>query len=465
MDHPQLVFAFLLGHCPPPLLYVISWLLGLMDLAAIRLFGSLSSIRFFDDGLGDLPHYHARVATMWNNLHRSTSMEEKNSPKTEKNTCASSSSSLSPLWLDDSMIRWGNQTRDGPITIQKAHFLSPLAHDLPQLARYSELFMIRPTKDHDGQHDHSSSEHKRDVNDSNVFIVMIPGTGEMGISDRYSIAKALAKDFGWNSILMTAPYYKHRRPKHQTACFLTSVQDGFWQGQACAQEAAAVTAYLMRKSSDSLICLTGFSFGAACANFAAQWALALPSVDGHRLAVCSYVGCASARPYANGAIEHVVHWKALQQHHTETENDSTARASLQEECQEVQRRRLLDALSQFQLKHLAAASWKSTCNEAHNEKDKLGMNITRTGHVHQRPHVKVVKACHMRHDGIIKPIYGLELQEQIKQCLLPPHGSLSSTKFEMKWLPGGHLFAHNMRPLFHRQLLIETVRELKPKTL
>ena len=208
-----------------------------------------------------------------------------------------------------------------------------------------------------------------------------------------------------------APYYGDRKPKNQTLFFFNTVEDTFVQAWAILQETTALTSYLLQKSPRALVCLTGFSFGAAMASNAANIALQ-SGVDGQRLACAPYVDSSSPCVLADGLLESAIDWNAL-------------RLS-KEESYATTRQRLVTKFYETQMTSLTPKRL-------------------------QNP-IRVVQGYNMTDDAFIRTKYALELEQHIQICLNP--------SFQMKWLPGGHVFAALARPFLHKKLIEEVVLEL-----
>ena len=473
----------------------ISWLLGLLDYGflLVTLMGSRKA-KFFSQGYGPVDDYHSQWAATIQELgmtgtttttnDTNVSQPQPIQPNKREEQHPQTHARQSSLKYQD--IDWGRIRTRSTVTVQEARFRSPIAQHLPSEAQYCQFYLVQPTQ-----------SPVKEEGASVVYILMLPATGEQGISERLRMAQRLANRHGWSSVLVTAPYYKERKPKNQTLFFLPTVADMFWQGYGVIREASALALYFLHEHQHyvstssslenncydsnhvtgfkeetattpkkSLVCLTGFSFGAAMAFCTANWSLQLPDVDGQRLAVCSYVGCTSPCVLADGVLQHTVDWLALKKT-GQTGPEDSGRTNL-----EAQRRELHRELSKLQLNMIGG-----TTNPAPSTSDDDD------DHHHHNPQgggIKVVKAFNMKHDAFIKPRYALELESQIRQCLWRSEtdnnkrpvdhdkkdvscscSSNSPDQFRMQWLPGGHIFAALARPYLHTKLLVETVQELQ----
>ncbi|KAL7580897.1 hypothetical protein ACA910_001166 [Epithemia clementina (nom. ined.)] len=500
----------------------VSWLMGLLDYAFVLVkYVVPNKAKFFRHGYGNVQDYHRIVATLWqeaaaapkktlDSSQTSFSTEQQQEQQQEEKAC---------FVLQENDIEWGpiitHPRNLANITLQNAKFQSPIARHLPPEAKYCSFSLVRPmiVVDPAGEEQTSSNGDSSSTRNTTtaktrtkrmVYILMLPATGEEGISTRLQMAHALAIQYGWCSVLLTAPYYNNRKPNNQTRFFLPQVKDVFWQGCGLITEAGSLAAYFLQQQppppppqqqqpqqqqhpQSSVVCFTGFSFGAAMSACAAHWVLHLPGTDGQRLGVCAYAGCHSPNCFADGVLQSGIDWSALvglspptsfpdhekyahpigQKHQKQTTKQVPA-------ALESARLALFQELSKAQLSSVVPLSPTNT----------------------KKYSVKVVKAVNMKHDAFIKPCHAREFEQQIQQCLLggtkeggtfdkdgikneddrprKDENSLSSlashknesktieTKetFQTQWLPGGHVIAALLRPFLHKKLLVETVQEL-----
>ena len=367
------------------LLTWIGWILGLLDYGFLlfKLLGPFQP-KFYRKGYGDI---HRILELQIQTLKRS-----------------SDGSDGFQLITDDQLIWGGVKPTWGNVTIQEGRFRSPFAQELPPEAAFAQFYLVKPKKD-------PTIVEGKAESDKDVYIIMLPATGEKDILLRLLIAKQLANRYGWSSLLVTAPYYGDRKPKDQSLFFVNTVEDTFTQAWSIIQETTALTKYLLAKSPNSLVCLTGFSFGAAMAANSANVALQ-SGVDGQRLACAPYVGSSSPCVLADGLLESAIDWNALRKSN--------------EESQTITRQRLVAKFYETQMTSL-------------------------TPETLQNP-IRVVQGYNMTHDAFIQNKYAIEFEQHIQICLNP--------SFQMKWLPGGHVFAALTRPFLHKKLIEEVVLEL-----
>lgn len=370
------------GQNNNPVWTVLSWILGLFDYGylLLKLLGPLQP-KFYRKGYGD--------------THRILELQI----KTMKSLDGSDNLKL----REDQLIWGGVKPMWGSITVQEGRFQSPLAQELPPEAAYAQFYLVKPKK---GQAIQTKKQEEREA-----YIIMLPATGEADIFLRLWIARKLANQYGWSSLIVTAPYYGDRQPKDQTLFFVNTVEDTFLQAWAIIQETTALTSYLLDKSPSALVCLTGFSFGAAMAGNSVNVALQ-SGVDGQRLACAPYVGSSSPCVLADGLLESAIDWNALRKSN--------------EESYTLTRQRLLTKFYETQMTSLTP--------------ERL-----------QNP-IRVVQGYNMMNDAFIQTKYAFEFEQHIQICL--------NQSFQMKWLPGGHVFAALARPFWHKKLIVEVVQEL-----
>ena len=364
------------------LLRCLGWILGLLDYGflLLKLLGPIQP-KFYRKGYGD--------------IHRVLELQI----KTMKSLDGSDNFKLS----DDQLMWGGVKQMWGGVSLQEGRFQSPLAQELPPEAAYAQFYLVKPTKD-DGV---EGMAHKN----RDIYVIMLPATGETDIFLRLLMAKQLANKYGWSSLIATAPYYGERKPRNQTLFYVNTVEDTFIQAWTIIQETTALTSYLLQKSPNALVCLTGFSFGAAMAGNAANVALQ-SGVDGQRLACAPYVGSSSPCVLADGLLESAIDWDALRK--SKDESHTTTR------------QRLVSKFYETQMTSLTPETLRNP--------------------------IRVVQGYNMTHDAFIQTKYALEFEKHIQICLNP--------SFQMKWLPGGHVFAALARPFLHKKLIEEVVLEL-----
>lgn len=364
-----------------PLFEMISFGLGLIDYGflLLKILGPAQP-KFFKNGYDGSPAYREELA------------------KTYSTKCPLSKSYLTE---GNNKIDWGTLQTETSVTVQDGRFVSPGAADLPVESKHAHFQLVRPS---------GKGSEKEQAKLGGVYVFMFPATGETDNFVRLSMARQLAKKYGWSSVILTAPFYAERQPEGQTLFFLNSVKELLAQTEGIIQEATSLAAYLMKQSPKTRICFTGFSYGAAMAGVASNFALSA-GLDGQRLASAPYVGSSSPCVLSDGVLESSVNYGALRRAKEVTRDETS--------------KELFDELYKTQMTVLGTNEGKG---------------------------LKVVKAIAMAHDAFIKPFYAREFEDQIKLCL--------DDTFEMQWYPGGHAFAAVMRPFLHNKLVIETVQEL-----
>ena len=361
------------------LMFLPSWVLGLVDFGFVALNRLLPTkkAKFFGDGYGNLSGYRKQYI-------ESTSQLQNGSYK---------------LTLTDKDIDWGKTKESSTVTIQEGRFRSPVADNLPKESAFVKFRLVRP------------ADHLNDSTKDQVYIIMLPATGEAGSSVRLAMAKHLAEKYGYCSFILTAPYYGERKPAGQTLFFLSAVSDILFQAQGIIEEAVQCAAYIMKQSPRNKIVFTGFSYGAAMTGVASTFALAA-GLDGQRIGSALYVGSASPCVLADGVLQYAIDLENLAKNELEAPG-------------EAMRQKLFQELYITQLDDIQAP---------------------------KENRLKVAKGIAMKHDHFIKPRYSLEFEEQIQTCLYD--------SYRLRWLSGGHAFAAFARPLLHQQLIIDTAQEL-----
>jgi hypothetical protein len=351
----------------------VSWLLGAVDYSFLLLKIFLSRPKFFSKGWGDLESVYAEQDKLLSGNNKDV------------------------LKLTEDQIQWEETMEESSIIVRRGRFLSPLAHLLPKESHCCRFHVVSP----------------RDTKSSSDFhVIMLPATGEMGKSTRLNMARQLAIQHGYSSVIITAPFYGARKPKTQRLFCISTVSDLVLQAQSIIQEAAMLTIYCLNRTPSSKVCITGFSWGAAMSSCAASAALlGVSDAEGKRIACALYVGSASPVVLADGVMESSIDWKAL---FTGKEGSSAEQA-------------LYNELNKTQLSILTAPlrSTKSL------------------GAVHV--------AC-TSHDHFIRRRYADEFLQQL--------GALAP-KIEVSWLPGGHIFAMMLRPFLQKRLVEQTVKALE----
>lgn len=360
--------------------------------------------KFFTKGYGDLKlydNYRDRFLATFNNhgsrLKRLTEIEWSKLPSS-------------------SFVR-----EDKSIVVTEGRFESPMSQYLPDGSKTATFQLVKPAV---------QSKGKRDV-----FVIMLPATGEMGKSTRMCLARSLAMEHGWSSIILTAAYYGKRKPCGQHSFFLQTVKDGLFQSQSIIEEAVLLAGYFMDGNDDNeqggaaeksnrLVCFTGYSYGGAMAAVSAGLSLRM-GLSGEQIACASYVGSASPVVFADGLLQTCVDFKALQKN--------------VDESVEGTRQGLYDELVKTQLTSVT----KDFTTDDENK-----------GPFPPQQSLAVVKLYAARNDAFIRPVYALELARQLGSITSP------ANPLTMEWLWGGHITAAIVRPFYQKKLVVDTVLEL-----
>jgi hypothetical protein len=367
----------------------VSSALGLVDnvFSFLRILGPARP-KFFSRGWGDLAVPHKVQTSFLNQL-----LTEKN----EKTPTA--------FQLKSGQITWGKTAEESSIKIQQASFVSPVADHLPEESKDCRFFMVRPTN-------------KTSTND--VYVVMLPATGEMGKSTRLNMARFYAKEYGWSSIIITAPFYAARKPSQQELFLINTVSDLLLQSIALTQEAACLICYYLEQSSQTKVCVTGFSWGGAMASTSTAAAL-LGGADGRRIACVPYVGSASPVCLADGILETSIDWKSLK------ENKDTPDYQV--------RQRLFDEFNKAQLSVITEYL------------KPLGKERSTS--------VAVLRVVAMCDDYFIRRRHVDSFLVQLRDL------SLDGRQMIVRWLPGGHVLAALLRPYCHRNAVVDAMQTLQ----
>mmetsp|Transcript_22083 Transcript_22083/g.54656 ORF Transcript_22083/g.54656 Transcript_22083/m.54656 type:complete len:382 (+) Transcript_22083:125-1270(+) len=369
-----------------PSLFVqaLGWALGLLDYAFFLVKALLGKNRpkYFSKGWGDLKS----VMEMQTNLLKE---------------CEERTSEISSFAGEQ--IDWEQPTREDAVWIQHGKFISPCAALLPEESRFCMFSVVRPCS-------------PKETNDSEVYIMMLPATGEMGNSTRLIMAKSLAEKYGWSSVIITAPFYGRRRPRTQKLFFVDTVSNLLLQSLAIVQEAASLAIFFLSKSKSSTVCFSGFSWGGAMSSVSSAVAL-IAGADGSRIACAPYVGSASPVCLVEGVVADAIDWNALR----ESKDDSY----------DFLKKELYTELNKTQLSVIS-------------ERRKKGCNG-----------IAVVRAVCMRNDQVLRLRYVHEFLSQLKTL-----GS-EALDVPVKWIPGGHAIAALLRPSYQQELISEAVLSMK----
>ena len=419
----------------------LSWVLGLLDYAFLflKILGPVQP-KFFEGGYGDIEA--ARRRQIQSLVELEVERGGTTAPKHKTTT-------RFKLANDD--LQWGPTTRPSSgITMQEGRFRSPQADNRPPESAYAQFFLVKPDLEASAGLAPQVPNNGTAMTEKQVYILMLPATGETNIASRLFMAKTLAKEYGWCSVIVTAPYYGDRKPKSQKLFFLHTVEDILMQALAVIQEAAALSEYFLEAqqspqegSSPRRVCLTGFSFGAAMASIASNYAL-VAGVDGQRLGCAAYVGSASPCVLADGILESSVQWTALKRPHAGSSGDSPVPSA---------REILFDELYQTQMDTFILME---ACSDQKSKKESAVAQ-------NRNNPIRVIKGYNMYHDEFIKPKYARELEQQIQKCMKGGEENQANSgdnAFQLQWLPGGHVFAALARPVLQKRLIVDTVREL-----
>jgi len=369
----------------------IGWSLGLLDQQALGWFLGLADYSF--KLLQFLPTFPKFFSKGWGNTQAVLHKHDMLLQQVQQNGAAFLSSKIELEWDKDTVEKVAKG-----VTMQKASFESPCADLLPVETKRCQFDIVRPSHNNNNNNNNNTKHPP-------VYVFMLPATGEEGKRTRLQLAKYLAQQFGWSSVILTAPYYAARKPATQRLYFLNTVADFKLQTFAIAWEAAALATYFV-KQQNALVCISGFSWGGAAA--AAASAIALHAGIGHSMACVPYVGCSSLAVLVDGIFKDSVDYAAFS-------NTSSIR------------RELWRFLYTTQL---------TTFSE------RLPLTT---------PKAAVCVAITATHDKFIQQHYSHEMVKQLPTFV---------KKLTVRALAGGHMMAMFLRPWIHRDAILEAVKEL-----
>ena len=130
-----------------------------------------------------------------------------------------------------------------------------------------------------------------------AIVVLLPSTGEQGVSERLAEARALlarAAPSPLAVLILTAPFYGARRPEGQRGHFCATVGDYQAQSAAITLEAAALLAAAHLFAPAARLVCSGFSWGGAMSVGAALLAACARSLSARTLGTC-WMRCAAQR--------------------------------------------------------------------------------------------------------------------------------------------------------------------------
>ena len=180
----------------------VSWSLGLLDQLFRLMNWVLGSSRpkFFSKGRGDLESCHQQRRGL---LEALANADKNGIPKKYR--------------LEAKDITWTTQSQDAVVKTTKGQFLSPLAEFLPEESTMAQFLLVEPSTPK------SSATVEKD---DRVFVIMLPATGEMGKGTRLALARTLAKEYGWSSVILTAAYYGKRKPSVYSNVYVATRKRG-----------------------------------------------------------------------------------------------------------------------------------------------------------------------------------------------------------------------------------------------
>ena len=359
---------------------------------------------------------------------------------------------LSTITLSNDQIKFTEPTvvsGSKTVTIREGQFESPLAYLLPTESKKSLFYVVEPSSSTSSS---SSSKPKDDL-----YVVMMPATGEQGKRERLQVATELATKYGWKSIIVIAPFYGRRKPKSssQRLFFLNTVSDALVQSIAVVQETTAITRYFLNKSSSNnssnprKVVLTGFSWGSAMSSLITT-SLLMSGIDGRRIGHVPYVGSASPGVFVGGVLKNGIDWDALLIDTMERKFFPNVTSIPELEAvmgHELNKTQLVDFIDRYQRK----LSMMTPNDVSHDHPKKLNG--------YHQPYPSIVRMFCMKNDGFITPpysrVYINHIEQLVQQAPASGHHPRSQCDYRMEWLSGGHVVAAMLRPFYQKRAIIE----------
>jgi hypothetical protein len=243
------------------------------------------------------------------------------------------------------------------------------------------------------------------------------------------MARELAREHGYASIILTAPYYGYRKPADQTSFYFDTVSDLWKQFGGTLQEAAALGEYFLHTNERSVLCWTGFSAGGSLSICAAWACLEGCRLDGSRLGVAAYCAPASASIYAVGAIQCLLDWNAM--------CAEASSAQGRDESLSTAKHHLFENLNQLSIAAMTGIYDKDRPTKKSPE--------TRLG---------VIRCICGIQDRFSPMEYAQVLEEQLPQLVY------HAEQCAIEWHSCGHVYAALVRPRLQKRLIVDAVKVL-----
>eukprot|EP00549_Striatella_unipunctata_P008278 CAMPEP_0118710724 /NCGR_PEP_ID=MMETSP0800-20121206/23586_1 /TAXON_ID=210618 ORGANISM="Striatella unipunctata, Strain CCMP2910" /NCGR_SAMPLE_ID=MMETSP0800 /ASSEMBLY_ACC=CAM_ASM_000638 /LENGTH=444 /DNA_ID=CAMNT_0006615029 /DNA_START=96 /DNA_END=1430 /DNA_ORIENTATION=- len=392
----------------------------------------------------------------------------------------------SGLTLKEESIIWNDYSlndkmdEEDSIVAKQGRFLSPIAHVLPDEAKYCSFVFVEPvvsacrrqqqesetSKYHNNERCKNNNNKNRNNNNDSphpaTIVIILPGTGEADISSRLQIAQTLAEKHGYASVLPDVMFLGDRCPPDQESFFVQNVEHMALQNVGSMQEAAALALFFLQGEQNNRVCLTGFSFGAAVAVCAATRCLIAGGGDstlGQRLACAPYVGCSSPAVLVDGAFRRMVIWDKLQEEMDE--NESKNENGAWEQTSNCYGRG-----SKRRTRRATLCEIRSLSDRLRNYLDQFSLpvlverNLKREQELGRENRLAAVCVAVMRRDRIICRKRSQDLIRDLQKGVV----SSSSDAFSLYHLPGGHVSAALTRFQHHVMLIEEAAEKLNRQT-
>ena len=441
-------------------------------------------------------------------------------------------------------------TRTEGVAVSVGRFQSPLAPRLPDECKRALFHYVRPTtSDPTASRTPAAVTPPRVVGRArpqsrrataqdaplphrmceNVTVLFLPATGEEGADNRLPLAERFALEYGWSSVLITAPFHGARRARGcgQTSHHAVTVEHFLDQTTAIIMEAAMMGCWAARarggcggarrseqnssngtpeagrlrssvgavnendgenendktshltpstqKTPKQVLCFTGYSWGGAMCSLAALTSLFLVDADEVAVTTAPYAGSATPLVVADGLLVDDIDWPAL------CGNDSAQEA--QREALErvraiLRKRNTRNVVADFR----SAAGTRGNAQRGNAERglrravegeNRLGSAATPGGPGVEGedpedpidlqdvdvklPSLAAVECVSFADDHFVKPEFGEELFDILKEWVGEDSGSAGTPRAKLTWRNGGHVSAHFGRNSVQRDAVVRAV--------
>lgn len=310
------------------------------------------------------------------------------------------------MTIQSSHIQWLNSQSNDSVMIRRGECISPMAKELPPESKMSGFHLVEATESAPKQ------------NDDHVYIVMLAGCAETGISARLYQARELAKRHGWASLILDTAYYASRRPKNQVRHFHRQTVDAVKTLESTKREGTAMALWILKEHDPkSRVCFTGFSFGAGMSLVCTGLTLK-SGIPGERLSVAAYCPAATFATAVTGIFRNMV-----------DRNLFACRRYINNEF----------VLQDFDRTNIFSLTGGLTLD---------GSSRIASG-----------RMVYALHDGAINRSFYEDAAQYLKGLTITEEQALAVSK-----QVGGHAFAYTFRSTFHMKLIEDTVKSMLQRT-